>query len=301
VLGLIVQRDSAAVDQLDYYRQGGPSATETAAAERPSGVRERVMGVVGYVSERRGIAGWMRLQLQRAGLPLRANEYFFFHVLITLLIGGLVQLIWGSFLVTTAAVVLAVLAPIAWIDRRVSKRRAAFEEQLPDVLSLIAGSLRSGWGLQQAMDLAIDEIGEPASSEFLRVQSETRLGLGLEEALARMAERVDSDDFRWTVAAISIQREVGGDLAEVLDIVADTIRERAELKRHVQALTAEGRFSAIALVLIPIVVLVLLAIINRDYALTLFTTTAGLTMLVVGVILMLVGSLWLRRYTRVEV
>ncbi len=301
VLGLIVQRDAAAVDQLDYYRQGGPSTSEHDAVERPSGVRERVMGAVGYVSERRGLAEAMRLNLQRAGLPLRPNEYLLFHTLTALFIGGFVQVVWGSFLVTTIVVLLVVIVPVMWIGRRISKRRTAFEEQLPDVLTLIAGSLRSGWGLQQAMDLAIGEIGEPASSEFQRVQSETRLGLGLEDALARMAERVDSDDFRWTVAAISIQREVGGDLAEVLDIVAGTIRERAELDRHVQALTAEGRFSAIALVLIPVVVFLVLLLTNPDYVLTLFNTSVGITLLVIGAVLMVIGILWLRRYTRVEV
>ena len=139
-------------------------------------------------------------------------------------------------------------APIWFLGWAADRRRARFEADLPDIVSLIAGSLRSGWGIQQAIDLIVDETKDPAATEFRRVQSETRLGLSLEESLNKMAARLDSLDFAWIVSAIGIQREVGGNLAEVLDIAAAAIRERAELRREVVALTAEGRFSAIILV-----------------------------------------------------
>jgi tight adherence protein B len=105
---------------------------------------------------------------------------------------------------------------------------------------MMASSLRAGWGIQQSIDLVVQEMADPARSEFRRVQAESRLGLSVEEALEKMANRLDSDDFRWTVTAIAIQREVGGNLAEVLDLVASTMRERAELRRHIHALTSEG-------------------------------------------------------------
>ena len=148
--------------------------------------------------------------LHRSGPALRANGYIFFHVLLTIAVGLLASLLSGGmWLFVLAATLVAVIAPIVFLQTRARRRRDALEEELPDILNLIAGSLRSGWGIRQAIDLVVDEVGDPARSEFRRVQAESRLGLPLEDALRRMANRADSEDLRWTVSAISIQREVG--------------------------------------------------------------------------------------------
>ncbi len=142
-----------------------------------------------------------------------------------------------------------------FLDRKIAHRRSAFELQLPDVLNLIAGSLRAGWGLQQSVDLVVEQMAPPVSTEFSRAQTEIRLGRPVEEALGTVAERTQSEDFAWTVTAIGIQRDVGGNLAEVLDIVAATIRDRMSLKRQIAALTAEGRLSAWVLLILPFVMI----------------------------------------------
>jgi len=303
-VGSLLAPAPSALDQLSYYDQSQgdreTAPTDQQAVERPTS-RGRVMSVVAYVSERRGFTGMVRQSLERAGLPLRANEYIFFHLLFVIVVGAVVQLLSGNFAATTLAVVLAVGGPIIWLELRVSSRRRAFEEQLPDVLSLLAGSLRAGWGIQQAIGLVVEEVPDPSASQFRRVESETRFGLRFEDALLRMAERVDSDDFSWTVAAIAIQREVGGNLAEVLDIVADTIRERGELKRHVSALTAESRFSAIALSIMPFFIIGAMSVVSPGYVGLLFASPVSVMAMAVGALLLVIGILWIIRLTKVNV
>ncbi|MDF1542916.1 MAG: type II secretion system F family protein [Anaerosomatales bacterium] len=298
----ILARPQTTLEQLDLYARSGESTlAEAARGGHGESVRSRVIEAVSSLADQRGLTGLVRTKLERAGLPLRPNEYMYFHFLAIVGVGLIVQFATGNLLASAVAVLLVTVLPIALLENAINRRRAHFEEQLPDILSLIAGSLRSGWGIQQALDLVVDEIGEPAAREFKRVQSETRLGLPLEDALARMADRLDSPDFRWTVSAIAIQRDVGGNLAEVLDTVADTIRERAELRRLVSSLTAEGRFSAVVLVILPIFLLVALAVVNSSYISTMFTTGLGLAMLLLGTLLLIAGSVWLARLTKLEV
>ena len=158
-----------------------------------------------------------------------------------------------------------------------SRNRAAFAEQLPDVLQLIAGSLQSGFSLPQALDAVVREDTQPSTGEFSRALAEVRIGADLEDALDRVADRMDSADLRWTVMAIRIQREVGGNLAEVLLDNRGTMRERAFLRRHVRALSAEGRLSAYILVVLPVLVGIWLFISSPSYMRPLYTTPAGLS------------------------
>ena len=301
-LGLAFQRDHAAMEQLEYYDQlRSRGASERSGAD-PTTSGGRLLRFMGEIAEQRGFTGLVQRRLEAAGLALRANEYIFFHILLTIAVGLLANLLSGGmWLLVIAATLIAVFAPIAFLQTRARRRRDALEEELPDILNLIAGSLRSGWGIQQALDLVVDEVGDPARSEFRRVQAESRLGLPLEDALHRMANRVDSEDLRWTVSAISIQREVGGNLSEVLNTVARTIRERAELKRSVSALTAEGRYSAVVLTLMPFVMFGGLLLVSTDYALQLLNTGIGRSMLILGGTLLAIGTFWINRVVNVEV
>ena len=138
------------------------------------------------------------------------------------------------------------------VSVRISRRQAAFAEQLPDVLQLVAGALQSGFSLPQALDAVVREDSQPAAGEFSRALAETRIGGELEIAMNRVADRMDSTDLRWTVMAIGIQRQVGGNLVEVLRNTVDTMRERAQMRRQVRALSAEGRLSAYILVALPL-------------------------------------------------
>jgi tight adherence protein B len=205
------------------------------------------------------------------------------------------------FAVAFIVVLLATLGPMLYLDLKARSRQNAFEEQLPQILNLIAGSLRAGWGLLQSVDMVVQETLPPASEEFARVQTEARLGLPVEDALQAMADRVGSEDFAWAVSAIAIQREVGGNLAEVLDVVAATIRDRAALRRHVSALTAEGRISAIILLALPFVEGIFLYVVNPTYMRPMFTEPLGWIIIGIGLLLLVVGSLWLVRAMKVEV
>ncbi len=184
---------------------------------------------------------------------------------------------------------------------RISRRRAAFADQLPDVLQLIAGSLKAGFSLPQALGSVLREDTQPTAGEFSRALAEARVGISLEAALEGVANRMDSDDLRWTVMAIRIQREVGGNLAEVLDTTVGTMRERAALHRHVRGLTAEGRLSAYILAALPLLIGSWLLISDGTYLRPLYTTVVGLIMLFSGVVLFGLGVLWMRVLIKVEV
>lgn len=198
-------------------------------------------------------------------------------------------------------------AGVAWVAMRfglsfvIGRRRSAFAGQLPDVLQFVSGSLRSGFSLPQALTAAVQEDTQPSAAEFARALAESRIGVDLEDALDTIADRMDSRDLRWTVIAIRIQREVGGNLAEVLGNTVDTMRERAGLRRHVRALSAEGRMSAYILVSLPIAIGGWLFLTRPQYVSVLYTSTIGIVMLVIAVLLIVGGALWMRSLIKVEV
>ena len=146
------------------------------------------------------------------------------------------------------------VGPTMVLRRTLKRRTEKMREQLPDVLTIMASSLRAGHSFMQALDMVAREIPQPAATEFQRVVSEIRLGRPTDDALEALATRVGSADFRWAVLAVNIQREVGGNLAEILDNVADTLRERAMIRRQIQVLTAEGRLSAWVLAALPVAI-----------------------------------------------
>ena len=167
---------------------------------------------------------------------------------------------------------------------RADKRTAAFGDQLPDALQLVIGSLRSGFSLSQALDAMVRESPAPLSEEFGRALAEHRLGAELSDALEDAAKRVRSEDLEWAVLAVRIQREVGGNLAEVLQTTVNTIRDRGRLRRHVRSLSAEGRLSGWILVGLPIVLGTFMFTFRREYLRPLYTEPVGIVMLLIGVV-----------------
>lgn len=301
VSGLValVARKPTGLGQLRYYDQvAGESAQVGSATDR---MRAQLVGAVDAVASRRGLIEVASAKLEAAGLPLRSAEYMAAHVTLVTVSGALTQLLTRSYLASMIVIVLGAVLPIAMLDSMAGRRRHRFDEQLPDVLTMIASSLRAGWGVSQAIDLVVTEAGAPSSGEFKRVQTEVRLGMPLERALQRMADRMGSADFGAAVTAIAIQREVGGNLAEVLDSVASTVRDRGALRRQVDALTAEGRLSAIILIALPILEGLALAFISPGYLAPLYTTPVGAVVGVMGVLMVFVGAYWLTRVTRIEV
>ncbi len=302
VVVLLLVRGKANLGQLQYYDQLHADAAvgpETGGAADQ--VRSRIVEAVGQAAGKRGITALVAHRLELAGLPLRAAEYMTLHIVVVAIAGAVVQVLSGRLLWSLGVVVVMTLAPIVALGMAISSRRKRFEEQLPDIFNMVSGSLRGGWGIQQALALVVQQAGEPAAAEFKRVDAETRLGMPLEQSLQRMADRIESPDFQTAVTAISIQREVGGNLAAVLDIVASTIRERAGLRRHVSSLTAESRLSAYILIALPFLILGALLVLNPTYLLPLLTTSVGLGIATVGGLLLVIGIVWINRVSKVEV
>jgi tight adherence protein B len=183
----------------------------------------------------------------------------------------------------------------------VKRRRKRFAAQLPDALTTLAGSLRAGRSVGQAMDALSRELGDPMGRELRKVVAETRLGRSLHDALADAAKRIDSPDFRWAVLAMQIQAEVGGNLAELLDQVAATMRERLRMKGEVRALTAEGRASAMMLVILVPGLGLVMAAVNREYMAPLVTTTPGQIMLGVSTVMIVGGYFWMNSMIKIDV
>jgi tight adherence protein B len=183
---------------------------------------------------------------------------------------------------------------------RIGRRRAAFGEQLPDVLQLIVGSLRTGFSLAQAIDAVVRDGTQPSASEFSRALAETRIGVELEDGLNHVADRMECYDLHWVVMATRIQREVGGNLAEVLKNTVDTMRERAQTRRHVRALSAEGRLSGFIVVGLPIVLGAWLTFSKPQYMSPLFTSPIGIMLIAGGAGLIVVGAFWIRALVKVE-
>lgn len=218
-------------------------------------------------------------------------------VLLGLLFGS------GQPWVIPLVIVLAALAPVGAkiiLSARASRRRAKFADQLDESLGLLAGSIRAGHSLLRAVDAVSQESEAPTTEEFARVVNETRIGRDLGDALENTAVRMRSDDFRWIAQAIAINQEVGGNLTQVLDQVAHTIRERNEIRRQVKALAAEGKISALVLICLPIGVFVFLMLTQPTYLLGFTTNLIGIIALILALVLLVVGSLWMMVVVKVK-
>lgn len=233
-------------------------------------------------------------KFEQAGLKIRAGDF----VLISgvgALVGAILGFILGGLGLAFLFVIVVPLLFVVGLNILASRRQGKFADQLPDTLQMLSGSMRAGHSLMRAVDGAADEAEAPMSEELRRVVNEARIGRDLTESLLDCAGRMKSQDFLWVAQAIETHREVGGNLAELLDNVNETIRERAQIGRQVRALSAEGRMSAIVLVALPIVLFFLIMFINPSYAAMFLTTVPGWIMLAAVAVMLTIGSLWLSR------
>jgi tight adherence protein B len=280
----------------------GRGAEQVVQAEPSVGwIPSSVADAGGRMAQAGGFSSSLEDRLEQAGFPLKAGEF----VVVTVLAffgGGLLALLLSQPL--TVVLVVAAIAggiPYAMLRLALRRREAKLRGQLPDVLTVMASSLRAGHSFLQALDTVAKEINEPAATEFNRVVAEIRLGRPAEDALASMGDRIGSEDFKWAVLAINIQREVGGNLAEILDTVADTIRERDKIRRDVDTLTTEGRLSAYVLIAMPFVIALYMTLVNPEYIALLFTTGIGIVLTIVASCLMVAGIVWMRKIVDIDV
>jgi len=274
------------------------SRTELSIAE--SALIRRAVDTTARIAKERGVLDTVERKLEQADLPLRAPEALFFTM-----VGALLAIIafaaLGGFVGLVLGIVVAGFGPVAVLNFMASRRRRKFQSQLPDMLQLLAGSLRAGYSLLQGVDAVAQEVSDPMGQELRRVLAEARLGRPLEEALDDAAERMQSADFSWAVMAVGIQREVGGNLAELLDTVAETMIQRERLRREVKALTAEGRVSAIILGLLPVGLGMFMYVANREYINKLFDTGLGQGLLGGSIALAVAGFYWMKRIVEIEI
>jgi tight adherence protein B len=197
--------------------------------------------------------------------------------------------------------ILGSMVPWIHLGLKRGRRVSQFNDQLADTLQLISGGLSAGLSLAQSIDTVVRQGSEPMTTEFKRALMEARLGVALEDALDSIAERMQSKDFKWVVIAVRIQREVGGNLSEVLGQVSTTIRERAYLQRQVRSLSAEGRMSAWILGLLPVVIFAFLITTNGEYLEPMVTSVIGWFLLGLALVLMAMAAFWMRIIVRMEV
>lgn len=301
-LAIAVAPRTSLSEQLKVYeramkRNQGVAETETEAGT----LREKVSNLLTSWLSRKGLTTDFQLILEQAGLPFKVSEFVVLHLGFTLIASSLVYFLFGDWLVAAVVAGAGAMVPAILVNYLKKKRADTFHAQLPDTLSLIAGGLKAGYSFLQTIEMVAGETKPPMSAELKKVLTEARLGLPLEDALDHMVERVESINFTWTVFAIKIQRETGGNLAEFLEVIAQTIRERDYLARQIKVLTAEGRLSAIILFVLPFVLAGLIYLVNRDYLAVLFNTTAGLTMVGGALVLMAAGGWWLKKIVAIEV
>ena len=255
---------------------------------------------VAELASRRGLLQLVERQLKQADLPLRPAEMLFFYVTGTLVGGALGAVLGGAM---WAVIVLAALAACPWIvvEGLAARRTSTFTEQLPETLQMLGSSLRSGFSLLQGLESVSRQIQGPLGKDMRHVVVEARLGRPLVSALEEVAQRVRSEDFSWVVTAIAIQREVGGNLAELLDIVAATMLARARLRREARTLTAEGRIGAIIISVMPVAIGLFVYAVNPSYIRPLFHTAAGELLFYGSIVLGVLGIVWIRKVVRFEV
>ncbi|MGV3759924.1 MAG: type II secretion system F family protein [Actinomycetota bacterium] len=262
---------------------------------------QRAVAATGSFAERQGLLQKVESKLEQANLSLRPAEAIFFYFVGIVIVAAMFLALAGNAFGALVGTVLAALIPPAVLNFLANRRKKQFNSLLPDTLQLLASTLRAGFSLMQGVEAVSTEVSEPIGRELRRVVTEARLGRPLEEALEGVATRMDSDDFGWAVMAIRIQREVGGNLAELLVTVADTMIERERLRRDVNALTAEGRVSAIVLGLLPVGIGIFIMGANPGYLDPLFDETVGRFMLIGAAVLMGVGFFWMKKTIEVEI
>jgi len=269
------------------------------AVKRPSPLTEKL---------NRAISGWsltgnIATQLARADLKFTPIEYIALIVIAILLGAGLGYWIGGySSISAVLGAVGGYFAPGLYVKFMQSRRLNTFNDQLGDTINLLVNGLRSGYSVLQAMEAVARELPQPVAGEFDRVVKEVQLGLTLEQALQNMLRRVRSDDLDLVVTAINVQREVGGNLAEILEVISHTIRERVRIKGEIRVLTAQGMLTGYVISLLPVGIVLVLYVANREYVQRLWTSgVCGWVMLGTGILLIASGFLIIQKIVRIEV
>jgi len=287
------------IDQRLARYAGGKGQTDEPKQQRQRRADVDVAILTSDVEDKR-LRMKVQRDLARANLKLKVSEYY--YIRIGLMIGlGLFLYLFRDPLSGVLGAVIGYFFPRIYVGRRIGGRLGAFNKQLPDTITLLSNSLRAGSSFLQSIELVSRETPAPMGEEMGRVVREVNLGLSMEEALHNMVRRIKSEDLDLMVTAISIQQQVGGNLAEILDTIAFTIRERVRIKGEVSTLTAQGRMSGYLVAFLPIAIAAMINMIQPAFMEPLFTQTIGQIMLGVGITMMTIGFFAIRKITDIKI
>lgn len=280
-----------------WLTSGGPPGEGRPRGESADPFMERMEQTIA----RRSFAGDLRADLARADLSLTVTEYLLIRagiILVAFIVGYLLNRDLVSGLL---AGLIGFVVPIIYVRQRQARRLRNFNDQLPAILDHLVGSLRAGYGLLQAVEWVARQMPHPAGTEFERIVREVQLGRSLGDALDSIVRRLESDDLALIVTAVKIQYEVGGSLADILETVAYTIRERVRIQREIMVLTAQQRYSGYVLMIMPIALAVILFLINPEYERQLFAPGPTICIPIGTLIMMAIGFFAMRRIIDIDV
>jgi tight adherence protein B len=280
---------------MDRRADLGPRPVDEAPAKQGS-----LAHAAGRLLALRGYQDPLQRLIDDASIKLRASEFALIQLVSVVVLAVLARVAGASLLIVVVIVMVVILLPLLWLSSKGTARRRLFNDQVPNTLTLLAGSLKAGQGFEQALAVTARESAEPTSFELQRALAQIRLGVSPEDALRSLAESMRSEAFDWAVMSTIIQRQVGGNLAEIYESTAYTLRERAKLRRQIRTLTAEGRLSALILIILPFAIAALIAIINWGYLAPLFSDKLGFLLLGIAAVLMVIGIFWIRIIVRVD-
>ncbi len=298
VVGLVSKPKDELEERLGRYAEGTRVAEETVAPAQQATIwAERLDREL----EKRGFAENIRTQLARANLKITVTEFMIGTGIAVIVLPGLFYLLRRSLVVLPIGIVLGFFGPRWYVSYLQGKRLRDFNNQLADTINLMVNSIRAGYSILQAMEAVAREMGPPISEEFARVVREVQLGLSTEQALSNLVRRVPSDDLDLMITAINVQREVGGNLAEVLEAINFTIRERVRIKGEIRALTAQGRYSGYLISFMPVALSLFIYLVNPSFIKTLFEDPCGWIMIGFAVAGIFFGFLIIRKIVDIEV
>jgi len=297
VVGLLISRRASSA-----FIEERLGITETAVQADAARVRRSPVGdAVERALASRGMGSEMATQLARADLKITVGEFMAATVILVIAAGGVAYFLKKDMVVTAGACLLGFFAPRFYVGLLRGRRMKAFSDQLGDTINLMVNGIRAGYSILQAMESVSQEMGPPIATEFGRVVQEVQFGLTLEHALSNMLRRVPSDDLDMLITAINVQREVGGNLAEVLDSISYTIRERLRIKGEIRSKTGQSRISGYMVGMVPIVLAVFIYLINPDYMGQMVTHPCGYVMLGTAVLGIVLGFVVMNKVMQIDV
>lgn len=289
--------------RMRYYAGEMENPQEKSNIERKT-LTERLMNLLhsgGRLLSNIRHARGLDFKMQQAGIPLLGTEFMVLLLLSAIVVGGIATLVIKKWYAGILAAIIIVAVEYIYVLVRIERRSSSFTNQLGDCLMMVANALRAGFSFLQAMDMISKEMEPPISEEFQHVMRDIGLGATVERALDDMDKRVGSPDFSLVVTAVLIQQQVGGDLAQILDTISETIQDRIKMRREVKTLTTQGRMSGWILILTPIAFALFMTASNPNYLDPLFHNPIGQIILAITIVMEIIGAVIINRIVDIEV